>query len=205
MSTCNGECYLRDCIESVLEQSLPGFEFLIIDDCSRDSSVRIIRSYSDSRIKLIGQNRENKGLFYGLNELIRHSSSELIKVWSQDDIMLRSCLEEGVSFHEKHPEAGCFYTSYYIIDSKGDIIQKLADDNKVFVLTQEEGDKFLLTCGSVCGNISTLFFLKEVFKNVGYFKEDCISGDFEMMVRTLSKYKIALINKPLMKLRRHKR
>ena len=49
----NGEKFLREAIESVLNQTYKNFEFLIIENCSTDSSVEIIKSYNDSRISLI--------------------------------------------------------------------------------------------------------------------------------------------------------
>ena len=52
----NGERYLRASIDSVLTQSLQDFEFIIWDDASTDSSREIIRSYSDPRIRVFGNN-----------------------------------------------------------------------------------------------------------------------------------------------------
>lgn len=47
------EVYLREAIESILNQSFGDFEFLILDDCPEDSREEIVRSYSDSRIKYL--------------------------------------------------------------------------------------------------------------------------------------------------------
>ena len=52
MTTYNGEKYLREQIDSILNQSFTDFELIICDDCSIDSTVQIIRSYTDARIKL---------------------------------------------------------------------------------------------------------------------------------------------------------
>ena len=53
MSVFNGERYLKQSIKSILCQTFTDFEFIIIDDCSGDSSCKIIESYNDKRIKLI--------------------------------------------------------------------------------------------------------------------------------------------------------
>ena len=71
MPVYNASRYLRDCIDSILSQSFTDFELLIVDDGSTDDSVEIIRSYSDSRIRLI----ENKHDYIGsLNLLLQEAS-----------------------------------------------------------------------------------------------------------------------------------
>ncbi len=67
MSVYNGEKYLREAIESILNQTFGDYEFLIIDDASTDDSREIILSYEDERIKLI-DNKENIGLTKSLNK-----------------------------------------------------------------------------------------------------------------------------------------
>ena len=62
----NGEKYLKICVDSVLNQTYSNFEFLIIDDCSTDSSWEYLNSLTDRRVKLF-RNEKNKGLFFNLN------------------------------------------------------------------------------------------------------------------------------------------
>ncbi len=86
MSVYNGETFLADAIESVLAQSFGDFEFLLLDDGSRDGSADIIRSYAakDARIRPIM--RENRGLIASLNQLIAESRAPLIARMDDDDI-----------------------------------------------------------------------------------------------------------------------
>src|ERR1700752_2745774 len=67
MSVYNGASYLKEAIQSILNQTYSHFEFLIINDGSTDNSLEIIQSFSDQRIKLI-DNGVNKGLIYSLNK-----------------------------------------------------------------------------------------------------------------------------------------
>jgi len=85
MSVYNGECYLRQSIESVLNQTYRDFEFLIIDDGSSDSSQDIIKSYDDVRIRLI-INQENKGLIGSLNKGLSEARGEYIARQDADDV-----------------------------------------------------------------------------------------------------------------------
>ena len=66
MSVYNGENYLREAIESVLNQTYTNFKFIIVDDGSDDNSHDIIKSYADKRIKLI-RNAKTEGLTKSLN------------------------------------------------------------------------------------------------------------------------------------------
>jgi len=68
MPVYNGKKYLRDSIESILNQTYADFEFIIINDGSTDDSLQIIEKYAreDGRIKVV--TRENRGLVYSLNE-----------------------------------------------------------------------------------------------------------------------------------------
>ena len=79
MKVYNSERYLREAIDSVLNQTFTDYEFLILDDASSDSSVEIINGYSDKRIRLL-QNAENLGIVVGQNRLISEAKGEYIAV-----------------------------------------------------------------------------------------------------------------------------
>ncbi len=81
MPVYNAEKFLGEAIESILNQTLTDFQFLIIDDASTDSSVEVINSYSDPRIRLI-RNKENLGISATLNKGIEMASTELIALMS---------------------------------------------------------------------------------------------------------------------------
>jgi glycosyltransferase involved in cell wall biosynthesis len=89
----NGAQYLSNAIESILNQTLDNFEFIIINDGSIDNSIEIIEHYAniDSRIIII--DRGNKGLIYTLNEGIEKSMGEYIARMDQDDISMENRLE----------------------------------------------------------------------------------------------------------------
>jgi glycosyltransferase involved in cell wall biosynthesis len=84
----NGESFLPAAIESVLSQSFSDFELIIVDDCSTDRSLQIIKSYAalDSRIRY-SANTEKAGLFGNYNRCIEMSCGEYVKPFAQDDIL----------------------------------------------------------------------------------------------------------------------
>lgn len=94
----NGEKYLAEAIDSVLAQSFPDFELIIIDDGSTDDSLRILQEYHhrDSRIRLVS--RENRGLVTTLNESIAIARGEWVARMDADDIALPQRLERQLQW-----------------------------------------------------------------------------------------------------------
>src|SRR3712207_1463638 len=103
MPVFNAEKYIRKSIESILNQTFKSFEFLIIDDGSRDNSAGIVRSYADSRIRFI-QNDKNLGITATLNKGIELASCELIARMDADDFSYPQRLERQYAYFQKHPD-----------------------------------------------------------------------------------------------------
>lgn len=103
MSVYNGEKYLIEAIESILNQTFNDFEFLIINDGSMDRSRDIIISYKDPRIRLV-DNEENIGLTRSLNKGIAESRGKYIARMDADDISMPERLEKQVAYMEEHCE-----------------------------------------------------------------------------------------------------
>ena len=87
MPVFNGEKYLAEAIESILNQTFKDFEFLIVDDGSEDRSAEIINSYKDKRIKLL-RNERNLGVSRSCNKGIKLAEGKYIARMDCDDISL---------------------------------------------------------------------------------------------------------------------
>lgn len=101
----NGEPYLQAAVDSILKQTFQNFEFLIVDDGSKDRSTDLIRSYSDSRIILI-QNEQNLGTVHALNQGIISAKGEYIVRMDCDDISLPERIEHLVKFMNCNHDVG---------------------------------------------------------------------------------------------------
>lgn len=95
MATYNGEKYLKEQIESILNQTYGNFNLLIQDDGSTDHTLDIIKSFQDSRIRLY-QNEKNLGYIKNFESLIKKSTSELIMLSDQDDVWLPQKIEKSL-------------------------------------------------------------------------------------------------------------
>ena len=108
MSVYNGEKYLVQAIDSILNQTYQNFEFIIIDDCSTDNSSHILQEYAqkDSRIKIIKKEKNIgiKGFIKNLNLGISIAKGKYIARMDADDISLPERFQKQVDFLENNPE-----------------------------------------------------------------------------------------------------
>jgi len=121
MPVYNGEKYLRDAVESILNQTFTDFEFLIINDGSTDGSAGIINSYCDPRICLVN-NETNLKLVASLNKGLGLARGEYIARMDCDDISLPDRLAKQVAFMDAFPEYGLCGTNMMITDMGGNLI-----------------------------------------------------------------------------------
>lgn len=105
MPVYNGEKYLRESIDSILAQTFTDFEFIIIDDGSTDNSYDIAAAYSDPRIHLVSQSR-NQGLVAALNKGIELACGAYIARMDADDISLPERLARQVEFMDDNLAVG---------------------------------------------------------------------------------------------------
>jgi len=193
MPVYNGEKYLREAIESILNQTFTDFEFLIINDGSTDKSEEIIRSYNDSRIRLVN-NESNIGLTKSLNKGLDLAKSEYIARMDADDISLSKRLEIQINFMKKHPEIGIAGTWAKII-GKNKIIKCPINSEKIRVV-------FLFKCSLIHPSV---IIRKENLKKcfLKYDEKLKQAQDYDLWSRTIKYFLITNIKKILIQYRIH--
>ena len=117
MPVFNREKYVAAAIESVLAQTLTDFEFIIVDDGSRDSSPAIIRAYAerDARVRCVLL-EANGGVASARNRGLSHASGEFVAVMDSDDLCLPQRLEKQVAHLRRHPEIGLLGAGAQAVD-----------------------------------------------------------------------------------------
>lgn len=96
LCTYNDELYIREAVQSILDQTYPYFEFIIVDDGSTDSTNKILKSFSDSRIRLI--EKRNTGLTDSLNIGFSHCKYDWVARMDGDDISYPDRFEKQVKY-----------------------------------------------------------------------------------------------------------
>jgi hypothetical protein len=118
--------YLGEAIRSVLAQTYPDFEIIVVDDGSTDNTADVAKSYSDSRVRYIYQ--ENRGLSGARNTGIRHATGSFLSYLDSDDLFLPEKLALLVNKFESEPELGLVAGQACLIDEKGQSLGLIFDE-----------------------------------------------------------------------------
>lgn len=108
----NCEQYIAKSIESVINQTYSDWELLIVDDCSTDKSVEVVKSFTDKRIKLLS-NEHNSGAALSRNYALREAKGKWIAFLDSDDMWLPTKLEEQLQFMNEN-NYSFTYTDYQV-------------------------------------------------------------------------------------------
>ena len=105
MPAYNEEKYIAEAINSILTQTFSDFELLIIDDGSKDDTVKIVNTIDDTRVRLISLH-ENKGNRYAANIGLKEAKGKYIVRQDADDISYDYRLQKQFDFMESNPDVG---------------------------------------------------------------------------------------------------
>ena len=114
MPSYNTGRFIAESIESVLAQTYPDWELIIVDDCSTDNTDEIVASFHDDRIRYL-KNEKNSGAATSRNRALREAKGKWIAFLDSDDLWLPEKLEKQIAFMEKN-DYHFSYTDYIEID-----------------------------------------------------------------------------------------
>jgi len=187
--TYNRKHFLEKCVRSVLSQTYPHFELIIIDDGSDDGTKELISSFKDDRIFYRYQN--NQGVSRSRNRAICMAKSDFLAFLDSDDWWDTKKLEKSLENIRKYNEIKIFHTEE-IWYSKGKLLHQKIKHKKP---TGEFYKNALPLC---CISISTAVVHKSVFEDIGMFDETFEAcEDYDFWLRTANKYEVQLIKEPL--------
>jgi glycosyltransferase involved in cell wall biosynthesis len=195
-SVYNGEKSMRDAIESILNQTFNDFEFIIVDDCSDDSTPDILNDYlrRNSRIRII-KNEKNIGLTKSLNKAINEAKGEYIARMDCDDVALSDRLEKQVDYMEKNPDTVLLGTAYYEIDKDG---KELAQNQ--YPSMDHDLRKILIRFNPFCH--ASVIIRQPALLKAGLYDENISrTQDYDLWFRLANVGKIANLPEYLMKRR----
>lgn len=190
----NGSKYLKETIDSVLNQTFADFDFLIINDVSADNSEEVILSYRDPRIKY-HLNETNLGSIGAPLKGMSMSHTEYIARIDQDDIWLPTKLEKQIKLMDADSKIGICGTSIELFGDREGI--------KIFPVTNEQLKVgFLFFC---CMSHPSVVFRKSFLDETGvtYNEAYRLADDYKMWVDCIELTQIYNIPEPLVRYRQH--
>jgi glycosyltransferase involved in cell wall biosynthesis len=132
MPVYNTEMYLKEAIDSILNQTFRDFEFIVINDGSTDSTSDIIESYSDPRIIYL-QNEKNLGVATSLNKGLSIAKGTYIARMDGDDVSRCDRLEKQVAFMDANPEIGVCGTWLETIGDRNEVWSPPRNHDQIIV------------------------------------------------------------------------
>lgn len=197
MPVWNGEAYLPEAVESILQQTFSDFEFLIIDDGSTDSTPEILKSYAqrDSRIRIIELAHE--GIVIALNRGVTEARAPWIARMDCDDIAFPERLERQMDAMHEVPEPALCHTA----------VELIGDPSFLTPRPRFPRSKALLAarmCFQCPITHPTVLFSKEKFLEAGGYKPcERHAEDFSLWGRMMPLGAFVGVSQPLLKLRLH--
>lgn len=193
LPTFNGEKYIREAIDSILEQTEKDFELVIVNDCSTDNTLNIIEDYAkrDNRIKVV-TNKINCKLPKSLNIGFDLCSGDYFTWTSDDNMYKKNALEKMKNKLDGETETGVVYANCDIIDGRGKIVT-LAHNNESNISIY------------VANNIGACFmYRREVHERLkGYNIDKFLVEDYDFWIRAYRYFKFEHINESLYLYRQH--
>ncbi len=199
MPVYNGEKYLAEAIDSILNQTLRDFELIAVDDGSTDTSRAILEDYAkkDPRLRVIS--RPNTGIVGALNDAVRASKADLLARMDADDVALPDRFQVQVNYLDQHPEIIMLGSRVVMIDADGWPIGDMAG----VAHTHETIDAALLDGGWPIVHPTVIMRRKPV-QAVGLYKEGTFPNeDHDLFLRLAEMGKLENLHQPLLKYRRH--
>lgn len=197
LPTYNRASLIGASIQSVLLQTYKNFELIIVDDGSTDETAKVVRSYSDPRIRYVRQ--ENKGRSNARNHALALAKGKYITFLDSDDLYLPEKIELQVAYLSEHPETSMVYTSAYCIDEQGGMLgEKYIASVSGYIYDQ------IAFFRPVTITLPTVMTYKSVMDDVSGFDE-CMHRfeDTDMWRRISKKYRIDAMPEFTCRLRTH--
>lgn len=193
--------YIEQCILSVVQQTYPHIELLVVDDGSTDDSVaRIEQLQREHGFELRVQ--QNKGLTHTLNEAIARAKGSLIAPFGSDDIMVPERIAKQVAYMQDKPEVGICAGNIELIDSDGQLFPEPRQRRDIAFRRLDFDDVFMER--KPYPPAPTLLFRREALEQVGGFDPQIRLEDLLIELKiTHAGYYIDCLGEVLAQYRKH--
>ncbi len=189
----NAEKFVEETINSILNQTYSNIELIIVEDCSTDNSLNIIKKFSDKRIKVFNF-KENKGVAIARNYGVDKSEGEYLAFIDSDDIWKKDKLEKQMDFLQKNTQCNFVFSSYELINESG------KKRNQIIYSQKEVDYKFILRNTII--STPTVLLKKSGFTDIS-FENISTAEDYSLWYKLLRDGEIAYgIKEPLVLVRK---
>jgi glycosyltransferase involved in cell wall biosynthesis len=190
----NGK-YIKETLNSILDQSYQNIEIVINEDCSKDNSLEVIRDWlindnTNTNVKLL-INEKNKGLCNSLNNIIKNSNGEFISLIASDDKYLPDFVKNRVEYLKKTEQnIGMCYSKTYLINEKS---ERTGIEEREKWLNGDVFEDFCALNNSFLKPLTSMV-KRDVYDTIGLYDENLLYEDLDFMFRLTQKYYVDFID-----------
>ena len=189
--------YIKKTIDSVLAQTFPDFEIIVVNDSSTDNGRGIVESYEDDRVILY--NKQNEGVSEARNFGISKATHPFIAFLDADDIWLSNYLQNIYELIIRYPEAGIYASSYFSVNNEGCkcVVSSLKDFPKYSII--KDYFKYSYYNGKSLCITSAICVKKTILQSRDLFRKGIGRGeDIDLGLRICLTLPVAFCNEPMM-------
>jgi len=201
----NGEKTIRKTVDSVINQTYKNLEIVIVDNCSTDSTVKIVQEFKDSRIRLILNDIHFPCGEYNWNRCFQYVHGEFMAIFHADDIYLPYMVLRQIETFRIFPSVGAVFTQGNIINEYDEIIGKFRLPSMI------EGGKPISYLQLIDASLEYADFLptpsamlrREIYDKFSPFRYDQFgsASDFDLWLRVAACAPIVILDEKLMNYR----
>jgi len=191
--------YIRQTVESVLNQSYANIETIVVDDGSTDGTREILESYTGKIRLLEHTGRQNRGQSASINLGLEHASGEYVAILDSDDFWEANKIELQIRYLEQNPDVGLVYCNGTAVNSNGEYLYDIYQTGH---REENKPEKILLDC--YISLPSNSIVRMPLIKKAGCFDESLRTAqDHDMLLRIAEICRLGYINNNLWHYRRH--
>ncbi len=198
MPVYNAKRYLREAMQSILDQDFPDYEFIIVDDGSTDRSTQFLHEFAkrDPRIRII--TRPNTGIVGALNDGLARCTAPLVARMDADDVALPNRLAKQVAYLNANPACVLVGSRVLLMDSERLPIREWVDE-----FTHDQIDQAHLHRGWPVVHPTVLMRRDAVMKVGGYRQQYATLEDLDLFLRLAEVGQLANLPQVLLHYRQH--
>lgn len=190
--------FIGEALRSVLAQTLPPHEVIVVDDGSTDETAEVVAEFGE-KVRYIRQG--NAGVGAARNNGAKHASGGYVAFLDADDYWEKTKLEKQIDRFARDPAIGVVHCGYQAVDADGNLLEKYSGSDEGYL-----ADRILKLTHKVYAN--TLLVKREIFEKVGGFDEERDlhpAEDWDFIYRASRVCRIGVVDEPLLYYRQHGR
>jgi glycosyltransferase involved in cell wall biosynthesis len=202
MPVLNGERFIAEAIQSIVDQTFGPCELVVVDDGSTDRTGEIVSEFEGKLPIRRVRHEKPRGIAPSMNDGVRNASGRFITFLDHDDSWMPDFVETQIAALRDHPETGMVHSDFQTIDANGRVLEaKVSVDRGRGMRPSGRVFRELFMDSFIVGN--SVMIRKECFDRLGMFDESLRWGDYHMWLRIARHYNVDYVDRVLTRYRQH--